>query len=178
MKYKTIVAIDPGASGGIAVYSRKRAVAVGMPKGVAEVNKLIQKIQQEYEGIIVFIEKVQAYASGKGDDDPGKKFGINKMLKNYSELITVITLNGLPYIEAYPVSWQSTLGLSQRRPKEIEFSKWKTMRKNKYKEFAQASYPEIKVTLKLADALCILDFAKDKLTKDPNWIIDKLVTPD
>lgn len=178
MKYKTIIAIDPGASGGIAVYSKGKAVTHKMPKGVAALNQLIQSVQKDYENIIVFIEKVQAYAAGKGDDAPGKKFGINKMLKNYSELITVITLNGLPYIEAYPVSWQSTLGLSMRRPKHIEFSKWKTHRKNTYKAFAQERYPYLKVILSDADALCILEFAKEKLINDAGWVFDKLVTPD
>lgn len=202
MKYnKTIIAIDPGKSGGIALLANGKTTAVKMPKDVKELSVYLKMILDTYEEPIVFIEKVQAYR-GKTldelkeqiimlrddfkdpetffdelkflidgqDDAPGKKFGINKMLANYTELLTVIKLLSIPLIEVYPVSWQSTLGLKIRKEKIT-----KTERKNRYKEFAQRSFPELgKITLATSDALCLVQFALYKYLHDPRWIEERM----
>lgn len=168
----TIVAIDPGKSGGIATYAKGK-IHAGKMGTIQEVKLYLDYVNNTYENIIVFIEKVQAYR-GKEDDAPGKKFGINKMLKNYTQLVTCITLMGLHFIEVYPISWQSKLGLSFRGQKLT-----KTERKNKYKIYAGNCFPEIpKVTLNIADALCICQFALIKLKDDHLWIDDKLQNRD
>lgn len=175
MKNKTVITIDPGASGGIALWAKGMNKCYTMPGSVVEMAEFFAYIKETYGGestIYVFIEKVQAYS--KGDDAPGKKFGINKMLKNYNQLLTVIQLAGLQFIEVYPVSWQSTLGLKFKNVEKMPFPKFKAFRKNKYKEFAQKSFPELKVTLKTADALCLLSFAFIKFANDTDWVCEKL----
>ena len=169
---KTIIGIDPGKSGGIALLANNRITAVKMPLNVIELQTYLKTIISTYENPLVFIEKVQSYSVG--DDAPGKKFGINKMLANYAELLTVIKLLKIPFIEVYPVSWQSTLGLRLKKPKEITAVKFKSVRKKSYKEFAEKCFPEIKkVTLSTSDALCLVQFALHKNLHDPKWIKEK-----
>lgn len=169
----TIIAIDPGASGGIAVFANGMLKsAVSMPSSTSEMNEFFTHLKSTYENIIVYIEKVQAYS--KGDDDPGKKFGINKMLKNYNQILTVIELSGLRYVEVYPISWQTTLKLKIKNVDKLPHHKFKALRKNKYKEFAQICFPEVKVTMKTSDALCLVQFALIKISKDIGWIRERI----
>lgn len=166
---QTIIGIDPGASGAIAVYYNGRIKVVKMPNDVREMEQYFNYIKSTYENVVVFIEKVQAY--GKEDDAPGKKFAINKMLANYQQVLTVVKLANFRYIEVYPVSWQSTLGL--KLPKS-EGEESKTERKNRYKIYAQNCFPELKVNLNTCDALCLIQFAFVKIESDINWIRERI----
>jgi hypothetical protein len=164
-KKQTIVAIDPGSSGGIAIFTNGKIHAVKMPKSVDEMDQYFRYIKSTYENVVVFIEKVQAY--GKEDDAPGKKFAINKMLANYQQVLTVIKLIPFRFVEVYPVTWQTTLGL--KLPKS-EGEETKTQRKNRYKDYAQNIFPELKVNLNTCDALCLVQFALVKTENDIEWI--------
>jgi hypothetical protein len=167
---QTIVAIDPGASGGIAILNNGRIQAVKMPESVQEMQSYFNYINDTFQNVVVFIEKVQAYGSDD-DDTPGKKFGINKMLANYQQVLTVIQLTGFRFVEVYPISWQTTLGL--KLPKS-EGTETKTQRKNRYKDYAQKLFPEVSVNLKTCDALCLIQFAKVKIQHDIDWIRERL----
>lgn len=164
---QTIIAIDPGSSGGIAVFTKSGVQAVKMPKSVSEMNDYFIYIKNTYENVVVFIEKVQAFSSD--DDSPGKKFAINKMLANYQQVLTVVKLCGFKFIEVYPISWQTSLGLKIKGKEES-----KTERKNRYKDFSQNIFPELKVTLQTSDALCIIQFALLKIESDMKWIRERL----
>jgi len=167
----TIVAIDVGLGGGIAVFSNGKVQAVNMPKDVLQMQEYFRYLKETYENIVVFIEKVQMY--GAGDDAGGKKFAINKMLANYQQVLTVVKLAGIRYVEVYPISWQTTLGLKVAKVKG-EAEETKTQRKNRYKEYAQRIFPEVKVNLKTSDALCIVKFALVKIDDDINWVRERI----
>ena len=166
---QTIVAIDPGTSGGIAIFSKNRIQAVKMPSDVQKMDEYFKFILATYPNVVVFIEKVQAFTSD--DDAPGKKFAINKMLANYQQILTVVKLNGFRFIEVYPVSWQSSLGL--KLPKS-EGDESKSQRKNRYKDFSQNCFPELKVNLNTCDALCLIQFALLKISTDINWVRERI----
>jgi len=173
-KKKTIVTIDPGASGGIGYFHNNFARAVKMPETIKEMDEFIKYLKDTFPDILLFIEKVNSY---RGDEDvkDGKRFGIDKMLANYERLKTVITMNGIMFVEVPPVTWQTTLKLKFKRPKGIDDGKYKTMRKNKYKKAAENMFPEIKkVTLATSDALCLIQFALWKMENDPSWIQERL----
>tara|TARA_R110000851_G_scaffold108617_1_gene230071 strand:- start:40668 stop:41306 length:639 start_codon:yes stop_codon:yes gene_type:complete len=119
----------------------------------------------------VLFDKYEEFREG-ADDAPGKKFGINKMLANYTALLTVIKLLDIPFIEVYPISWQTTLNLRMKGEKIT-----KTERKNRYKTFSQNCFPELKVNLATSDALCLVQFALTKKMFDPRWIEDRTVKP-
>jgi|SRR6478672_11448034 len=160
-----IIGIDPGASGGIAHSIKGIAKAVAMPKNVFAVNEYVKYLTETYGKPIVFVEKVNAYLHG--DDAPGKKFGINKMLHNYSELLTVFKLTGIQFVQVHPSTWQKCV------PGKVK-GESKQDRKTRFKEFAAEKFPETKPTLKTADALCILNFGIDIIQNDVDWVIEKV----
>lgn len=169
----TIIAIDPGAGGGIAVFANGGLkCAVSMPSSIDDMKVFFDHYNETYENVIIYIEKVSAWS--KGDDAPGKKFGINKMLKNYTELLTVIKMTGIRFVEVPPITWQTTLKLKYKNIDKVPFNKFKTFRKRKYKEFAQNKFPGIKVTLKTSDALCLVQFARHKISNDIGWIRERI----
>lgn len=165
----TIIGIDPGASGGIAV--RKKGSldkTVRMPDQLTDLKDYFNWIRDTSpEGVLVFVEKVQMFMSDSDEENKGKQFRIQAMLKNYNELIAMITFYGFEYVEVYPVSWQSYLGY--KRTTGVE----RTDRKNEYKEGAMLCFPSLKVTLWNADALLILKFGLLKLEKDINWVNER-----
>lgn len=186
MKYDRIIGIDPGANGAIAVYDvGKQNIRVGkMPvtekrhfnrkKGKwyhrreTDASALMAYLQEFSQGTqaIVFLEKVQAH---RGDvDTPGKSYGIGKLLANYEQLKAVLKLSGLPFVEVYPVSWQSTLHL-KKRDGETD-----TERKRRYKEYAQANFPMVEVTMWNSDALILCEFGFIKLKTAPEWVWERL----
>lgn len=168
MIYKTIIAIDPGAGGGIAYFNKGRTTAGEMPGNLIDLYSHLQRIQKENENCIVFIEKVQAFKSD--NDEGGKNFGINKMLYNFAQIMALIEILRLDYIHIYPISWQSGLGLKVKNDQRT-----KTERKNSYKQYAANCFPEAKVTLSTADALCLLQFALTAFTSRTRWIQDRIV---
>lgn len=167
MKERTIIGIDPGKSGGIAVYGKRKIQAVAMPEDFDGLKDYLQYVYDTYENIYVFFEKVQAYISD--DEEPGKKFGINKMLANQKEVITVLRMIGFKnVIEVYPISWQTTLELKKKGEET------KTERKNRFKTYAQNCFPEITITLKTADAVLLVQFGLYKFANDIDWIYKRL----
>lgn len=167
MEAKTIIGIDPGAGGGIALYNYKAGISVvKMPKNVTDLSAYLKYIKDTYENPLCFVEKVSAWR-GEELDSPGKSFGINKMLANFEQLKTVLTLTGIPYVQVYPISWQSALHLRKKGEEKKD-------RKNRYKAAAASYYPEIKVTLWNSDALCIAHFGRLKFNTDIDWIKDRL----
>lgn len=161
MKNDIVIAIDVGKGGGIAHYKNGRAQSVPMPDTTKKLYNYLLGFYEKNQSPIIFIEKVQAFISDS--EEGGKNFGINKMLFNYSQLITVIEIIGYTYVTVPPISWQSTLKLKGK-------GLTKTERKRKYKEYAQNCFPEVTVNLKTSDALCILQFAFVKTASDKVWI--------
>jgi hypothetical protein len=169
---RAIIGIDPGASGGISTLANNKIQAVKMPENVQQMNEYLSHIKTTYERPLVFIEKVQAFVAD--DAFPGKKFGINKMLANYEQLLTVLKLSGIEYVQVAPISWQSALGFKVKSNKGLT----KTQRKILYRDRAQATYPEIKVNLQVADSLCLVIFGMLKIKNDPDWVIEKIENRD
>lgn len=156
-----VCAIDPGANGAIVIYTRGGVKAFNMPTDMSRLYLLFKDYSPQNP--CVFLEKVQMYHS----DKDGKQFGIVKMLANYEGVKAACMIANWPVIPVYPISWQSALKLPTR-------GMGKADRKAFYKAEAQSRYPGIHVTLKNADALLILEFAKRKLLTDPQWVIEQL----
>jgi len=162
---KTVIGIDPGKGGGIAQYKKGFASAVAMPENVKRLNEYLIQLRDNNPEIVVFVEKVQAFV--EDDEVGGLKFGINKLLAQFEQIKTVLIINDIPFIEVHPKTWQSPLNL----PKGLSSME----RKNLYKQFAQQHFPEAKVNLKTADALCIMYFGLQKLITDIHWINQKII---
>lgn len=159
----TVVGIDPGIGGAIAMWRGGKISVVCMPKTLKDLNDYLHYIEEISENPIVFLEHVQARPD---DMKGGKAFGIIKMLKQYNELTAYIKSNHLPLIPSYPITWQTKLKIHVRGE---DYEK----RKKRFKKIAQDWHSEIKVTLKNCDALLILRFGRLMLENNPDWVCER-----
>lgn len=174
MEVTKIIAIDPGANGGIAIYEPGRPVKVVKMPSLIELGKLVAEERRGHEnGLLVFIERLSVRPDDvsveNGKINMGKILNIQKMMANFEQLKAVFTLAGVPFILVSPMTWQSRLKL-RKKGEKVE----KKERKNQYKNKAQEWYPYINVTLWNADALLILHFARFALKNDVKYINKKL----
>lgn len=168
MKIDSIIGIDPGANGGIAVWKLNHIVtAVKMPRNIHDINDYLRLIAQDANPII-FLEKLNVRLS---DAEGGKLFRIQKMLQNYEQLKSVISLLDIPYVLVNPMKWQQELKLRITLSGKKEEKK---DRKNRYKEIAGRLYPEVKPTLWSSDAILIMHFGRYILKNNPEWVISNL----
>jgi hypothetical protein len=150
---KTIVAIDPGVSGGIAVSGFGSTECYAMPKTEGDVVDFIKSVKAatSLEGgeVVCVLEKVGGFA-GKGQ--PGSamfKFG-----ENFGFLKGVIQALEIRLELVRPQDWQKGLGLGTASAC-VSKPEWK----NKLKAEAQRRFPHLEVTGETADAVLLLDYA-------------------
>lgn len=146
------IGVDPGASGGLACYSKDGITAVGMPSTERDVWEWFSGYNLDQRPVAV-IEKVGGYVGGTGQ--PGSamfKFGAS-----YGRLCMALCAADIPYEEVTPQNWQKGLGIPGRTRKESK-GQWK----NRLKAHAQKLFPQEKVTLLTADALLIAEFCRRK----------------
>lgn len=138
-------AIDPGAGGGIAYKHDGWTQADPMPETIMD---LADKIRQlKLAGFTTcFLEEIPKYA-GKNAS------AMMKLCIRYGECRGVLAAFGIRVHELRPQEWQRVLGLGNR-------SSYGTKWKSHLKEKSQALFPHLKVTLKIADALLILEAGK------------------
>jgi hypothetical protein len=144
-----ILAIDPGASGGLAWTDNEGTHCLAMPPTDGDILDLLRSIKASGCDRCV-IEQVGGYAGGVGQ--PGSamfRFGetcgfIRGCLMALSFRVEMVR----------PQKWQKHFSLGNTKQ-----AGGKTAWKNKLKAEAQRRFPEQTVTLKTADSLLILDYA-------------------
>lgn len=161
-----IIGIDPGKTGGIAVWRRNhKTEVIKMPGDLMELKQWFEYMK----GIcrpLVFVEKVQLRPDDV-NDNPGKAFRVQKLLSEFEKLKTIIAMCDVPFVLVHPQKWQNALKL---RVKGEE----KPQRKKRYQAAAAAYYPDVKATLWNADALMILHFGRYVLQTQPKWVLENL----
>jgi hypothetical protein len=152
---EAIIAVDPGLSGGIAAFpygpnGTPPRKAFAMPDTETDIRDLLVSMQGLF-GTRLFIEDVGGYVGGPGQ--PGSamfKFG-----RNFGFILGVATAYKWRIELVRPQKWQKALGLGNSRG--LSKTEWK----NKLKAEAQRRFPTTAgVTLKTADALLLLEYAK------------------
>ena len=148
----TILACDPGQSGGIAwCHPNGKPACEPMPETDMDAVELIKSIYKGsdllYAYPVCYIESV--HSMPKQGVASSFKFG-----RNFGFLMGVITTLGFRIELITPQKWTKTLGLGSRS-KCASPTEWK----NRLKQSAQRKFPDLKITLKTADALLILDYA-------------------
>lgn len=143
---KTILAIDPGASGGLAWTDEDGIVhAAPMPEGMsAQIDKLRQLACDGYD---VIIENVGYHMPGNS------AVATSKFARHVGHLEATAYTLGMPVTYVAPQTWQKALGTWPKDKKE---------RKAAIKEAMARRYPHLSVTLKTADALGILSWYLQK----------------
>ena len=147
---KKIIAVDPGASGGIAWSDADgNTHCVPMPETEGDVMNLIREI-----GIVdtrAVVELVGGFI--KGNPAPGStmfNFG-----RGFGFILGVLAASYIPVELVRPQKWQKHFSLGSSKE-----SGGKTLWKNKLKAKAQQLFPSQNVTLKTADSLLILEYAR------------------
>ncbi len=167
--YDCIIGIDPGAAGGLAMWTDSRLLTSPMPKDMAKVADFLDYAKDNYKKPIVFIEKINIR---RDDLFGGKVFRIQHMIENLANLKAMISLSGLPMVEIHPATWQTRLRLRIA-------GEQKTDRKRRYKEIATSLCPQLKVTMKNCDAilimLCGVQIVTSPSKKDMRWLEKNIV---
>ena len=146
IQVKRILAIDPGASGGIAHFANGRVIVEPMPGTYGDIRDVM--INWLSQSDVVYLEKVGGYVGGKGA--PGSamfNFGYN-----VGYLHGLIASMNLRMIEVTPQRWQKTISAGN---KATHGTRWKSH----LKQLAQQRQPSLHITLKTADAVLLLEHA-------------------
>jgi len=137
--------IDPGASGGIAYYADGWASCDAMPETVVDLaDKLRALLLAGHRTCI--LEEIPLHAGPNAA-------AMIKLGIRYGECRGILAALGIKVVTLPPKKWQAALGLGV---KATHGTRWKAHLKEK----SQAFFPHLKVTLKVADALLILEAAK------------------
>ena len=143
---KRIIAIDPGASGGIAWIDEDGIVHA--EKIPATDSDLIARIRsQSWMCSLVVIEDVPKHC---GIPRPASSTFV--MAYNYGLICGAIMAFGKPLVRVRPQVWQAGIG-STKKTQGTGWKRWLA-------GIAQERFPHLKVTQKTADALLILDYAR------------------
>lgn len=176
----TIIAIDPGLNGGIAWKSANgRTHAVSMPDSLQGLKETLNQariyISPDFIGdraedmtigtccfdpdVTCFVEDVHAM--------PGQ--GVTSMWtfgEHCGTLRGLLYALGIPVEKVQPKTWQKAIGATRPPiPKDAtpsQKAQLKAEAKRKIKDIVQSKFPNLKVTLKTADALGILMYATQK----------------
>lgn len=164
--------VDPGASGGIAALTPIKGGDViveicPMPVGEEKILDLIQSFtwKEAREGngppvCCAVIEAVTGYIAGddtQGATGGGRANGQRMFTfgQNYGSLRMALTANSIPYVAIAAKTWQKGLHISPRRRDESK-SDWK----GRLRDLAQSLYPDVKVTLKVSDAVLLAEYSR------------------
>ena len=143
-----LLAIDPGASGGLAfgdTASAKDPALHAMPETVHDLAELIRDSEVEH----AFVELVGGYIGKAQPASSAFVFG-----ENYGKIQGILATIGIPFTLVRPQKWQ--LALSLGNSKGMKKHEWKA----KLKAKAQQLYPSVKITLQTADALLLWHLAQ------------------
>lgn len=158
----TTIAIDVGASGGIAVRTGDEIAAFAMPPTQGDVLELLAGIITTARScggeVRAAVEKVGGYIGGRG----GTGSAMFNFGQGYGFILGVLASHRVRVELVTPQKWQKELSLGNSKSHAS-----KTAWKNHLKAKAQQLFPSQKVTLKTADALLILEYANRTGSQTP-----------
>lgn len=162
----TIIGIDCGVSGGIAIKFREDKKVHKMPEKLTQVDELLKYYHEISDSMLVVIEKVQLIPHDVNTEDKkrfGRAFRVQKLLDQYSQFIALMEIAGIPYITVTSRSWISYLQL--KTPKDWD----RTKRKRHYRDFAHKFWPE-RLSIPVADAVCLVIYGERRIKFDPDFV--------
>lgn len=142
------IAIDPGASGGLAWIDPTGIThAEPMPDGMTAQADRLRALAAELPGAMAVIERTGTYVPGNSGPAAAT------FARHCGHLDAILYMAGLPSSAVAPGVWQKSLGVL---PKD------KPERKRAIRELMARRFPALTVTLKTADALGVLTWAMEK----------------
>jgi len=147
---RSVLAIDPGKSGGIAVHVDGKWTFHKMPATIQDTRLLL--CSSHVPGMVAYIEELPKFVSAI----PSSRVFV--MARNYGNCEGILAMLDMPVVHVTPQAWQKALGLGTRE-KGSSKSKWK----NKLKGRAQDLFPTAGLTLDTCDAALIAHAAVNRL---------------
>lgn len=151
---RNVIGIDPGEAGGIAFIdgATERMETYNMPTEVVDIHALLQELGARGE-CRVFLEDV-------GHGMPGQSSKATATFARHNgRLEMALYALRMPTVKATPGKWQKHFSNTLGSSKGVDKKDWK----NKLKNLAQTMHPELKVTLKTADAILIAEYGKAQI---------------
>ena len=145
---QTIIAIDPGKSGGIAILDADGLTTHSMPDGPSDIVRFLRAAKKADAG--VWIEEIPKFA---GRNIPSSTTAV--LFENYGLIVGAALALGYSLHRVPPKVWQEPLGLGGRKSCDTQ-AEWKRKLRNKAAEL----FPDQDVTLGNADALLILHYVR------------------
>ena len=146
---KSLLAIDPGANGGIAwINSDGIVCAAPMPDGMTSQADFIRRIRTELPQISCLMEKTGTYMPGNSGPAAAT------FARHVGHLEALLYCFGIPVVQVSPQKWMASFGKVPKDKKE---------RKQWLKEGAARRCPHLTVTLKTSDALMLLAYGLKNL---------------
>lgn len=149
---KTLIAIDPGVSGGVATGNTVSGLltAVPMPPTDTDIADLLRK---HAGNATLFVEKLPMFFPGM----QGGMSSMGKLQRNAGVIYGICAALGIRVIEVAPHDWQKYFKLGTRSKSAGGYTEWK----NKLKAEAQRRHPHLKITHAIADAVLIFEWAME-----------------
>jgi hypothetical protein len=155
-----IIAIDPGANGGIAWMGKYKMIhQMKLPCEKQDIKNTFKSFKSmvNEEDLLCVVEDVGFHRQGN-NAMASVKFG-----KHVERIETMLFCLDIPQRSVPPKEWQKVVPTSlpklPRKATKKQRQDHKRDRKNEIKAQMQALYPHLKVTLATADALGILTWA-------------------
>ena len=162
MRVDTIIAVDPGKTGGIAIKFNGKYKVYKMPDSLVKIDDLLKHYNDVSDSMLVVIESIRLHNTG----NMAMVSRMQKLFENYNQIKTLVAMNRIPFIEVAPVSWQAYLNLRTSRIKAMD----RTGRKRAYRDFAQPWWPD-KLNIDVADSVCLLIWAERNIKFNPDFEI-------
>jgi len=165
MQRHTILAIDPGASGGLAwgLGTAASPATANMPANASDLASLVDAIDAEaLAPIHAFVELVGGFikSRGKGENEGNPGSAMFAFGQNYGQILGVLAALEIPTTLVRPQKWQAAMSLGNSAT-HANKSKWKSHLATRAKQL----YPKAKITLQTADAVLIWHAAKTERIK-------------
>ncbi len=155
--FETVIGIDPGASGGLAIYRNNESPCVTpMPASEGDLVYLLRALTSDPSRSIAFVELVSGFVGEARPASRAFKFG-----RGFGFILGVLQERGVRLELVLPGKWQKhfSLGTESATASRTEW-------KGRLRAEAQRRYPSVKVTMSIADALLILDYGLATLRSD------------
>ena len=153
----TIIAVDPGLSGGIVIGTADKAAPqtiIPMPDTEADVVEALRETIVDVADMpTLVVEKLPLFVSVPGGRVSGASMA--KLHRNAGILTGAALAMCLRIVEVDPHSWQKHFRLGTKKSAG-GYTAWKNVLKGE----AQKRFPTVKVTHAISDALLIWEFAK------------------
>ena len=152
--YKTIVAIDPGATGAKAIRNNGQ-ISISKLESPQRTYELLKRLKMHENSPIVFLEKITL---NKHDFRNMRFHQISKLIASREKIEGYCQALNIPWVDVYSVSWVAF----HKLPKcDEQFRKERNLRCAKY------HFPGIKIAKYQSDAMLILNYADKMLLYNP-----------